>query len=168
MIKYEFSKAERAAAHRIFKDRIFPGQAALLYCWETNIFPTRTTEELTLVECQQLVDHIWNGQLNLSPNPPQILDGRGSRDARTTHTAIHLPRWSRNRPIVIHELSHSITDLFDEPSSIDHGSKYLQVYLSLLSRNTEYKYNALKQSARKYGLHVSNLSVREQLNIFRK
>lgn len=167
MITYEFSQEEQAAALALFEGRTFPGQAKLLYCWEANVFSERGSQELTLSECQVLVQNIWNQQLCLNVPPPVIRDGRGSQDARTTETAIHLPRWARNKPIVIHELSHSVTDLFDEPSSIDHSSKFIQVYLTLLGRNTRYKYTALRASARKYGLSVSNINVWDQLKHFR-
>ena len=167
MIAYEFSQEERNAALAQFDDRTFPGQAKLLYCWETNVFTERSTQELTLDECRDLIQNIWSKQLCLTAPVPSVLDGRGSIDARTTGSSIHLPRWARNKPIVIHELAHFVTDLFDVQSSIDHSSKYVQVYLTLLGSNTRYKYTALRTSARKYGLTVSNMNVWEKLKPFR-
>jgi hypothetical protein len=167
LIAYEFSQQERDDALAAFDERTFPGQGKLLYCWEVNVFAERDKQELTLDECRALINNVWVKQLSLTAPPPAVLDGRGSCDARTTATAIHLPRWARNKPIVIHELSHSVTDLFDEASSIDHSSKFIQVYLTLLGNNTQYRYRALRTSARKYGLKVSNMNVWETLKQFR-
>ena len=142
------------------------GQAPLLYVWEINTFPTRGDQLLSLDECRTLISRIWADQLNLSSPVPAVCDGRGSANARTRSSCIYLPRWARNPVIVIHELAHCVTDLFDEPDSIEHGRKFLKVYLTLLSSNTQYKYPALRSDALASGLKVSPIDIMRKLKGF--
>lgn len=81
---------------------------------------------------------------------------------------ISLPRWARNPVIVIHELAHCVTDLFDESDSMEHGRKFLKVYLTLLSSNTQYKYPALREDALRQGLKVSPIDIMRKLKGFQE
>ena len=99
----------------------------------------------------------------MKENAPAVYDGRGSMCARYYNNAIHLPRWSRNRLIVIHELAHAVTGLLNDVRSSHHDGLYLQVYFTLLDLEGDYKYDWLKHSALKYGLKVSRVDLVKKL-----
>lgn len=141
----------------------FKNQSTLVYAWEQHTFPlVRNIGDLSLNECQTLVSSTWFN-LGFSYAAPPVCDGRGSCDARAYLGRIHLPRWARNKLIVLHELAHCVTGLFDEPDSYNHSGKFMQVYLRLLAQNRINKYTSLVQNARDYGLTVSPTPVRRHL-----
>jgi hypothetical protein len=144
------------------------GQAPHLYVWEINYFPERSQHLLTLPECQSLINLIWVDQLHLQGDPPVVHDGRGSRCARTFESRIYLPRWARNPMVVIHELAHCVTDLFDSDDSQAHGPRYMKVYLSLWAINSSYKYPALRKHANRNGLRVSPIDMMKKLKGFQR
>lgn len=144
----------------------FHGQAPQLYLWESLTFPERHSQTLTLPECQSLVNQVWINQLGLKLDCPLVNDGRGSCNARTYESRIFLPRWARNPVIVIHELSHCITDLFDEHDSDEHGGKFVKVLLTLLAVNLPYKYPELRKSAIQSDLKVSRIDMMNKLKGF--
>jgi hypothetical protein len=142
-------------------------QSEKVYAWEIKTFPQRDTCVLSLDECRELVAAIW-GELNLKDAVPPVSDGRGSPYARVFNEIIHLPRWSRNRIIVVHEVAHCITDLIDNDRSVAHDGLYMQFYLTLLARLGDYKYEWLLKSAKDYGLKVSRANMLNRIKKFQK
>lgn len=51
---------------------------------------------------------------------------------------------------------------------MEHGRKYLKVYLTLLSSNTQYKYLALRGDALQHGLKVSTIDIMRKLKGFQQ
>lgn len=58
-------------------------------------------------------------------------DGRRRRSAGGDGRGIYMPRWSRKRWVVLHELSHTIMDRRYR-NATDHGWQYAEVYLTLV------------------------------------
>jgi hypothetical protein len=144
------------------------GQTQLCYDWETQRFTFRDESIITLKQCRSLVKEVWKA-LKLKTKCPIIVDGRGSIYARATGNIvpeIHLPRWSRNNIIVLHELAHHICDMIDPVDSAQHGGIFMHVELTLLSRFAGYKYRELAQSAINYGLAVKNVKLAVKLKTY--
>jgi len=141
-------------------------QTERVYAWEIQTFPQRDIGVLSLDECKALIHKIWKGTLNLKADVPPVSDGRGSSCARVYQDIIHLPRWSRNRLIVIHEVAHCVTSMINHERSVEHDGLYMQIYLTLLSMEGDYKYDWLLKSAKAYGLKVSRTQVLKRIRKF--
>jgi hypothetical protein len=141
-------------------------QSESVYAWEIQTFPQRDIGSLSLAECHALVTKIWKQTLNLKADVPPISDGRGSSYARVYNETIHLPRWSRNRLIVIHELAHCVTSMMDHERSVAHDGLYMQVYLTILALEGDHKYDWLLKSAKDYGLKVSRADFHKRIRKF--
>ena len=62
--------------------------------------------------------------------PPKIGHGQGARRAFCKGHRIVLPRWARQKWVILHELSHWMT----RQAKIAHGEQFLRVYLHLINR----------------------------------
>lgn len=95
-------------------------QRKKVYDWEQEEFGW-DTEELTLIECQLLVNKILNRVV--------VTDGRGRRRgaADTFMYRIMLPKWARKKWYVLHECAHFLA--YDK-----HGPKFVREYCNLLSQ----------------------------------
>jgi putative metallohydrolase (TIGR04338 family) len=107
----------------------------------------------TVAECQEFVDHVtasdvWTKVLGVRTwAPVKVRDGRGRRraGARSEDDELLLPRWSRSRWVILHELAHIANDYihnFDldedtgdleiEYTTAPHGPEYAGIYLYLV------------------------------------
>jgi hypothetical protein len=143
----------------------FAGQTQLCYAWEISRFTFRDEAIITLKQCQELVKDVWKG-LNMRGHAPKVVNGQGSYYARNLHTEIHLPKWSRNNIIVLHELAHTLTNMIDETDSGDHGGIFVHVMITLLTRFADYKYGELSASAQAFGLKVTKIKLATKLKSF--
>ncbi len=70
----------------------------------------------------------------------RLKDGRGTRhayaayDQETRAVLFSLPRWSRTRPIVLHELAH-VASLHRHGRIAPHGPEFAAVYIELVERH---------------------------------
>jgi putative metallohydrolase (TIGR04338 family) len=105
----------------------------------------------TVSECQQYVDHVtasdtWKA-LDIWVEHVRVKDGRGRRKAGADSEgdALLLPKWSRVRWVILHELAHiandylynfeveengDISEIYEEAAP--HGPQYAGVYLYLV------------------------------------
>lgn len=67
---------------------------------------------------------MWQGE-------PRVKDGRRTRIARGGHFHISIPRWARHSNVVLHELSHTITQRIYGSNVAGHGWEYCGVFLKL-------------------------------------
>jgi hypothetical protein len=144
---------------------LFAGQTQLCYGWELSRFTCRNETILSLKQCQQLIKEVWK-ELNMKGPAPKVIDGRGSIYARSDCKEIHLPKWSRNNIIVLHELAHTLTNFIDETDSGEHGGIFVHVMITLLTRFAGYKYGELSKSAQAFGLTVTNIKLATKLKNF--
>jgi len=62
-----------------------------------------------------------------------VKSGRGRRTAYGGHTHIAMPKWSRNKMIILHELAHCLNVTgHDSRYHVAHGRRYCRIYLSLV------------------------------------
>lgn len=59
----------------------------------------------------------------------EVRDGRARRNASGGFGVIKMPRWSRTKLIILHEVAHAIQT--ERPS---HGRQFARIYLDLVSR----------------------------------
>lgn len=59
----------------------------------------------------------------------QIHDGGGRRNAAGGYGKIYLPRWSRTRLVIMHEVAHCLAGV-----SVHHCWEYADIYLALIKR----------------------------------
>lgn len=107
-------------------------QRSALYRWERAL-PGWPGPRFSLADCQGLVNRIWHDAGTGSR--PEVRDGRGRRHAcycPSTHQ-IRLPRWSRSRMIVLHEIAHALLRRREDLAW--HGPEFAGVYLDLLVRH---------------------------------
>lgn len=168
------SEAQQEAL-REFEDHVtrdFTGfvsnQTQRVYDWEDAVFTECYVSYLSLDDCRTVVSEVWK-YLGLTIPEPKISDGRGAKYARAWGSLeIHLPRWSRNFSVVLHEVSHCITDLIDSDDSYDHSGVYVYVYLKLISKIMGHKYSELEKSAQDYGIRVKPVKLGYRLKAFKQ
>jgi putative metallohydrolase (TIGR04338 family) len=114
-----------------------------------------TPDYKTVAECQEYVDYVtasdaWRKVLGIrTEGPVEARDGRGRRraSADSVNDQIKLPKWTRDRWQILHELAHIATDYtynlahigdedgpwwFYEQTVAPHGPEYAGVYLYLV------------------------------------
>lgn len=140
-------------------------QSREVYHWEDKVFPDSSCSYLNLRHAQEFVDEIW-ADFNLVGPAPKILDGRGSKDARTWGDTISLPKGLRNFTVMIHELAHCISGLLDWDDSCNHGKMFMHVYLTMMTRYCNHKYQVLAESAIKDGIEIQRIKIKTRLKPF--
>lgn len=129
-----------------------------LYDAERAAFPEFYGPPLPLPEVRRWVARIersrwWTGRFGRTTL--EVLDGRGRRKAggwSGWRPGITLPRWSRTRPIVLHEIAHAV----QPPGTAAHGPEFCRLYLDLVGRWIGPEAAAtLRQSMRQGGVRVS-------------
>ena len=90
---------------------------------------------MPLAECEAFIrkvcDSAWF-QSHYGRMEPRIKDGRGTSIARGSPDAINLPRWARNRAVILHEIAHGATRLVHGSSVAGHGWEFASTYLALV------------------------------------
>jgi len=89
----------------------------------------RIADELPLAACALLVGRVW-GDYRPGRTPPRVTPGDLARSATGSRHRINLPRWSRQPPVVLHELTHSLL-----PNDVaSHGPEFVRLFVELLVR----------------------------------
>lgn len=97
----------------------YRNQTGRVYKAERITSLVKHNEEFTLKQCQQFVDDICKRVYIRKHYPIAhakifVLDGRRRRSACATtrdgYRVICLPRWARNRYVILHELAHHFTE----------------------------------------------------------
>lgn len=98
------------------------------------------SEDLTLKECRKYVrDILSTGYVRVNfdyRTPIRVGDGRGWVMARATFDdnnkpIIQLPRWARNKYVILHEIAHHLIMRIDEDDN-GHGPLFASVLLDLV------------------------------------
>lgn len=121
-------------------------QRSRLYGWENTVFDMYTYSSqaspvMALAECEALIHKVWRrhsprlhrGTTEAAYNAPRVTDGRRARRATGSYWRISLPRWSRQPPVVLHELAHALLTSV-RCSLAAHGPEFARVYIELLVR----------------------------------
>lgn len=150
------NKRQRRRPRKSDRPRDF--QRRRVYTWEQqNVLP-HLSKLVSLQECRELVEqaYLWwekPSKMDFDWKPPTVTDGRGRRHACGSREVIKLPRWSRSRPIVLHECAHGMSD-------DGHGPKFVAAYVSLLVHFTDLDKSELLESLTKSGVQIADRSMR--------
>ena len=107
-------------------------QRSKVYKWEQTTFGSaQHTEELSLKECERIARRV-QAAYGLNHRPLRVCDGRGFKRAVAYIDSIYLPKWARNRVVILHELAHWLckNDWHREHDS--HGPIFVRTFLELL------------------------------------
>lgn len=97
---------------------------------------SKPSEGLSVAECQAFVDKCCSSRVLQrrypgAAHPPTVKDGRGRRKAcyMPVYHELRIPRWSRSRWILLHELAHA---LVYGRRGATHGWEFAECYLYLV------------------------------------
>jgi len=127
-------------------------QRSKVYQWENLAFDkpahTGVEPELELRDIKKIVTKVAR-DYGLSHRKVRVLDGRGRRSAAYSsgERAIKMPRWSRTRFIVLHELAHWIVKVLWPMKAAAHGREFVGIYMELLRRYDERSLNEMQAMA---------------------
>jgi len=151
-------------------------QRSLVYAWEASasrnlcrllegdrgIRRHDVSEFEKLEECQAYLNPIWKaergryGRANI-PVPSIERPNRGQRRALAhADHRITLPKWSRNRWVILHEAAHHLS-----PRDEAHGPRFVGVLIGLLARHVGYDAAELMAKADEMGVkyHVRSIGL---------
>lgn len=127
-------------------------QRGKVYAWERHFHATGRDYEMTLKECQALVNKVAKFY---SVRAPKVTDGRGRRSAYWYNSwEIALPRWSRQPVIILHELAHMITGnlIIWGKRVASHGPEFVGVEMYLLNKYLKISVSELCRQANDSGI----------------
>lgn len=117
-------------------------QRSKVYRAECIALADRSERLETVPEMQQYVDKIlrsrwFKGKWDYLAI--QVKDGRGRSRACGGYYGfgtgyIKMPKWSRTRYVVLHEMAHVITGMEHRSEGTIHGRRFMRVYLALVGR----------------------------------
>jgi hypothetical protein len=129
-----------------------------LYAWEYEWLATICGDEVVpLDDCTALVHRVWRDYEAHGRKPPVVRSGRGGT-ARAESWRITLPRITRKRWIVLHEVCHSIILSSPRPELREaayHGPEFIRLYVDLLARYRGLRAGTVRSSLRTAGLPVA-------------
>lgn len=119
-----------------------------VYHWEDNQDWMVRGEYMSLYECEDLVTSI---RKSLGLKKIKVHDGRGYDSGRGDHLhGVGLPKWTRNKPIIIHETTHTVcTELYN---CWHHGDEFVPTYIFLLNKHLGIGKRRLIKSAKEAGI----------------
>ena len=129
-------------------------QRAKLYRAENECWPVRTrikngeaVPEIPWEDVRAIVGGIttsdwWYQRLGYGKVPEAadrhsvyVGDGRGGTWARAGGYGIKLPRWARQLPVILHELSHVLTGIrYRRVDHAAHGREFAKTFLEMVTR----------------------------------
>lgn len=95
----------------------------------------------TVPEIEAFVAKLWKSERfkkrfprEIGCSPPSVRDGRGRRRASGGRCQIRMPRWSRTKGIICHELAHTvhIRSGKGQPWCAAHGWEFCLIYLQIV------------------------------------
>lgn len=109
----------------------------------------------TVADCQSYVDEVLV-ELGIEPGHYRVTDGRRARAAMARHDGtIRLPKWSRNRPVILHELAHHLRP----KDTAAHGPEFCRTFLNLMERFLPERASDLEAAFEDGGCQVSPAGV---------
>lgn len=133
-------------------------QRSKVYAWEESTFNPASMMELS--EIRKLVTRVAH-DYGMSFRKVRVGDGRGRRRAcyDPNTRQIKLPRWSRKRWIVCHELAHWIEVVQHPDRCAWHGRQFVGLYMELLRRYDGRDLRSMMDSARAARIDFSSNAV---------
>jgi hypothetical protein len=137
-------------------------QRSKVYWWESKcvsegIFGPKATEGMELAQCKELAREVF--QAYTLSFRLEVKDGRRRSSACGTMYDIRLPRWSRKRYIVLHEVAHSFVlgrvNTLADGRDPGHGKMFMRVYLNLLEAFAEVNERDARKMARDMRIKIA-------------
>lgn len=109
-----------------------------VYDAENEVFGD-SSEQMTVKEMQEFVNRVLSSKkiqkrYRRARYKPTVTDGRGRRRGGYTpgynHAEIKMPKFTRSKWYLIHELAHHLSYCLHEPW---HGPKFCEAYIHLVS-----------------------------------
>lgn len=141
-------KAAVRGTGRTAAARVRDVQRARLYAFEDRELRVLAWPQLSLAACRGWVGVAYAFLEGPGAEPPRVTDGRGRRHAAGSREVIHLPRWARRLPVVLHECAHGVT-----PDR--HGPLFVRAYVELLVVFAGYGRLDLETAVRRAGLRIA-------------
>lgn len=108
-------------------------QRSKVYKWEQTTFgKLQHTEELSLKECTRIARQVQKAY-GLEYQLLRVCDGRGFKRAVAYRSSIYLPKWARNRVVILHELTHWLCMNAPSTGNDFHGPIFVRTYMELLN-----------------------------------
>ncbi len=123
-------------------------QRSRLYAFEERELRVLAWPTLPLDSCREIVAAAYALLEGPGALPPRVMDGRGRRHAAGSRQVVHLPRWARRLPVVLHECAHGVA-----PDR--HGPLFVRVYVELLVALAGLERFDLEIAVRRAGLRVA-------------
>lgn len=139
-------------------------QDQVVYLWEDKTLHCwyRRHPALTLQQCKDFVKEISDKFDIVSPI---VKDGRGCRQATATRHVIQMPRFSRCKIIVLHEMAHVIQyEIRDES---DHEEEFVDIYVCLLEMYMPCSRFELERGMDQYKVRYGKLMSQDITNLLK-
>jgi hypothetical protein len=144
-------------------------QRGKVYAWEDLYYRGGVKDGgMTLTQCEQIARRV-TGYVKMMC--VRVKDGRGARRAYSHGGWISLPRWARQRAIVLHEMAHEIAPkVFPDRLPIEsHGREFVGCYMWLLERYDEREAAAMAARANRMAIDFESVAtVKERVNMRRR
>ena len=116
-------------------------QCSKVYKAERTL-PQHSQNGMSIEDVREFVDKIMDSRWLKGKYPDAyeygkvvVKDGRGRRKAGGCHSYITMPKWSRSKMIVLHELAHAITEReCGYPPVAWHGREFCSIFIALVRR----------------------------------
>ena len=112
-------------------------QRSKVYAAETKAFEAEPVDLPEVADVERFIAHVCSlGRVResfpeLGARTITVGDGRRRRSACADSRGVNMPRWSRRRWLVLHELSHTIMGRRHR-NAVSHGWQYAEIYLLLV------------------------------------
>ena len=110
----------------------------------------------TIAEAEAYVVSVWNTRWMRDHFPlaqlhaePRVVDGRGTRRATGSLYRLNLPRWSRTKLVVLHEIAHAVTPNWCAAHGREFAANFIKLVQHYMGVETA---RALKQAFRANGV----------------
>lgn len=130
-------------------------QRSKVYAWESANIAIHDRNVVTFDQIEPIVRFVWSNEGLQFPPLVEKINGNKAGDA--TRLCVRFQKRTYTW-IILHELSHSMCATADGYSN-KHGSLFLGLYLRLCSKYLGLNLDNLKQSAKDFGLEVSENAV---------
>jgi hypothetical protein len=156
------SEKELDESHRwaVKNGRPHDAQRDRVYKFDSMVLGASNREDWSMTQCQEFVNYVWHCYFGNNSVPPYLYDGRGRACASANDEKMYVPRWARNRSIILHELSHAILSRwtrYDYNFKMEaHGPEFVRMHAEIQGALGNWATVTFVKLAKAYGLRVAN------------
>jgi len=134
-------------------------QQKKVYRFGQTVLGDSNRQDWTFEQAKSFVNYVWACYFGPNAQPLAVYDGRGRSCASASGEKIYLPRWARNRDIILHELGHAILSRkyrqrynFHQEA---HGPEFVRMHAELHGGFGHWPSVQIVKLAKAYGLRVA-------------